>query len=624
MDTHVRPALHFAGVEIDVRDGRLLRDGHEEHLRQKTFQVLLYLIEHRGRIVSKEELMAKVWPDTAVTDDAVVQCIVDLRRALGDDARNPRFIRTVPKRGYRFVASESPDVSTMELTVEATESVEYAVVEDTPAPDRRMQSLVVPALAIAVALISGVAWMTANDGLQTRQHAGASMIPIDSPTTHGEALRLYNEGLRLLDGWKPREAIEAFEKALAIDPQYAMARARIGYTHGILSYDAGLARPHLERAMEMSTRLSEHERQQVHAWLDTVNARYPEAIDRYRLILERWPTDVESHRNLAKLLAGEERIEEAINVLERARALVPRSPQILNGLGMYSLIGRHDESIAALRRYVEVEPSEANAWDSLGIALQWAGRYEESLEAYARALELRPDFAIARYHRAAVYVQLGRFRDAISDVQTCLNEARSPTDRARAFGTLAEIHRIRGDEASLHSAEAQIPAGSAWVPVRSRIDAGAPWKDDPSIWETARVYGGRGARPESRLGLYYEGYEAMRQGRTEEALDIYRRALRMRPLTWSVEPLETILADALFDLGRFEEAAAEFRRVLGINPNYARARLGLARSLDALGRTGEARTEYRRFLDLWKNADPDARDLIATRTRLAAGRAGFQ
>jgi tetratricopeptide (TPR) repeat protein/DNA-binding winged helix-turn-helix (wHTH) protein len=612
MAPEVRSLLRFGDVEIDAREGRILRDGRAEHLRQKVFQVLLYLIEHRDRAVSKDELMAKVWPDTAVTDDAVVQCIVDLRRVLGDDARNPLFIRTVPKRGYRFVAPEGTGVASVEI--EATESVEYEVVEDTPAATPRVQMIVIPALAVAVVLLSGVTWMATRGRAEARQ---ASMPPIDSPTRSDEALRLYNEGVELIAAFQPEDAIERFEKALEVDPQFAMARARIGYVHGLLNYEVALARPHLEQALAMSQRNNEHERQQMQAWLDTVKGRYGEAIQRYRLILDRWPTDVESHRNLAKLLAGEEQIAEAIEVLERARAIEPRSPQILNSLLLYSLIGRHDEAISAQRRHVEVAPLQANAWDSLGLAQQWAGKYGEALDAYARALELRPDFEIVRHHRAGVYVQLGRFRDAIADVQECVNLAKSPAEIGRAYGTLAEIHRIRGDEIARRSAEAQIPEGSGWAPALSRIDADpASWKEDPSIWETNRIYSGRGARGDRRAALFHSGYAAMRSGRTEEALDLYRRALRFRPLTWYVEPLETCLADALFELKRYEEAVEEYRRVLGINPNYARARFGLAQSLDALGRRDEARAEYERFVALWKDADRDARDLVLAKQRL--------
>jgi len=92
--------LQFDRYVLDLDRGCLLLDGNEIALRPKTFAVLKHLIENSGRLVSKDELFAAAWPNLAVTDDALVQSIGELRRALGDDGQ--RLIRTVPRRGYRL------------------------------------------------------------------------------------------------------------------------------------------------------------------------------------------------------------------------------------------------------------------------------------------------------------------------------------------------------------------------------------------------------------------------------------------------------------------------------------------------------------------------------------------
>ena len=103
--TPLRPIIFRAeGVEIDPQLGCVKRDGVEQALRQQSFHVLLFLLARRFELVHKEELVGSFWHDAAVTDNALVQCIADIRRALGDDPRNPRFIKTVPRVGYRFVA----------------------------------------------------------------------------------------------------------------------------------------------------------------------------------------------------------------------------------------------------------------------------------------------------------------------------------------------------------------------------------------------------------------------------------------------------------------------------------------------------------------------------------------
>ena len=94
----------FADAEMDPSQGCVRRQDHEHYPRPKVLQVLHYLLEHRERLVTKDELIEHVWKDTAVTDDVVFHCVADIRTLLGDDPRNPRFVRTFPGAGYRFVA----------------------------------------------------------------------------------------------------------------------------------------------------------------------------------------------------------------------------------------------------------------------------------------------------------------------------------------------------------------------------------------------------------------------------------------------------------------------------------------------------------------------------------------
>jgi len=100
-DRHVRH-YRFGDYNLDLEGGFLLRGGEEVALRAKSFEVLTYLVERHGRLVTKTELIEGVWRDAAVTDNSLAQCLVEIRRALDDDAQ--RLIRTVARRGYIFVA----------------------------------------------------------------------------------------------------------------------------------------------------------------------------------------------------------------------------------------------------------------------------------------------------------------------------------------------------------------------------------------------------------------------------------------------------------------------------------------------------------------------------------------
>lgn len=90
-------------VEPDLN--RLSKKGQEAvQIEPKVMEVLLYLAEHTGRVLSKERLIQAVWPDTFVSDEALWHAISSLRQVFGDDPKNPRMIQTVPKKGYRLIA----------------------------------------------------------------------------------------------------------------------------------------------------------------------------------------------------------------------------------------------------------------------------------------------------------------------------------------------------------------------------------------------------------------------------------------------------------------------------------------------------------------------------------------
>ncbi|HMF61690.1 MAG TPA: transcriptional regulator, partial [Vicinamibacterales bacterium] len=97
----------FGPFLIDIAERMLRRDGETVPLTPKAFDVLVALIEKPGQLISKEELLQKVWPDTFVEESNLAYNIFALRRALGDTAERSLYIETVPKKGYRFKTSVS-------------------------------------------------------------------------------------------------------------------------------------------------------------------------------------------------------------------------------------------------------------------------------------------------------------------------------------------------------------------------------------------------------------------------------------------------------------------------------------------------------------------------------------
>jgi len=112
--------FYFGPFQLDVTERRLMRDGQLIALRSKVFDTLHILVENPGRLLRKDDLMAQIWPDSVVEENNLDHNISKLRRALDDGKDGQRFIETVPRQGYRFVAevqqgSNRPTLYTVEL-----------------------------------------------------------------------------------------------------------------------------------------------------------------------------------------------------------------------------------------------------------------------------------------------------------------------------------------------------------------------------------------------------------------------------------------------------------------------------------------------------------------------------
>src|SRR5215468_9908930 len=94
--------FRFGEYTLDVVCGCLRTADREIELRPKSFEVLRYLVENAGRLVTKDELIKTVWRNVVVTDESLMQCVSEVRHALADDGQT--VIKTVPRRGYRFAA----------------------------------------------------------------------------------------------------------------------------------------------------------------------------------------------------------------------------------------------------------------------------------------------------------------------------------------------------------------------------------------------------------------------------------------------------------------------------------------------------------------------------------------
>ena len=103
--------LRFEDFEVDLRTGELRKAGVKLKFGGQPFQVLSILLEHPGEVVTREELQKRLWPDTFVDVDHNLNTAINkIREVLGDSAESPRFVETLPRRGYRFIGELEPPV----------------------------------------------------------------------------------------------------------------------------------------------------------------------------------------------------------------------------------------------------------------------------------------------------------------------------------------------------------------------------------------------------------------------------------------------------------------------------------------------------------------------------------
>ena len=154
MNLPVARTIAVNGVMVDVAGGFVRdRDGREIPLRPQAFDLLKYLLENAGRLVSKDELMKALWPDVFVTDDSLVQCVRDVRRAIGDE--NQSVLRAVPKRGYR-------------LTIPAAD----------PPPARTRWTMGAVAASMLVLVAVGLVWRHARPPAELRSFDGPPVVAV--------------------------------------------------------------------------------------------------------------------------------------------------------------------------------------------------------------------------------------------------------------------------------------------------------------------------------------------------------------------------------------------------------------------------------------------------------------
>lgn len=420
--------LQFDPYVLDLDRGCLLRDGSEVALRPKTFGVLRYLAENPGRLVSKEDLFAAVWPNLVVTDDTLVQSIGELRRALGDDGA--RIIRTIPRRGYRFDAAVSP--------VAAARSRSSAL---------RIASI---AALVTLAALAGVAWLLPGVRPQPDRVANvvgskAAIAILPFSTEGGDATRDYfAEGLTqdiiTAMGRFPDLTVMSWNAVYPYKGKPAPP-SRVAHELGVQYHVEGSVLRSTDR-IRVNARLVD-DKGRVH-W----SGRFDEPVSDLFALQDRITRDVAGALAIRVARMEEARASshsaeslEAYDYVLRARAYLQR-PTRSGGV----------EARELLSRAIEIDPASAPAYAALAdtyhlaVAMGWA---ESPAQSLARAEEMARKALALDATQTRAYVTLGRidllhsrYSEANAQLQRAL--AINPSD-ASALAGLGNVRMWNGE-----------------------------------------------------------------------------------------------------------------------------------------------------------------------------------
>ena len=441
--------FEFAGHTLDIERGRLQRGGMEVSLRPKSFALLNYMLEHAGRVISKDELVEAIWPDISVSDDSLTQCMKDIRKALGPEGEG--LIRTVMRRGYIIdegkLRSHSQPVASTPVAPAISEKASVAVIpfdnlSDDPGQDYFANGIVEE----IIAALSRLKWLfvaaygssatykdQSFDAARIARELGVRYVLKGSVRKAGDRVRISGQ---LIDGstgtqlWANRfdgnlEDIFDLQDRVtesvvgAIQPSILSAeveRSRRKRPESLDAYDFVL------RAFPLVWSLDRQDNTLACGLLDQALAIEPTYA--LALSLKAWCLEQQAVYSWTDNPA--EQREEGLRLAKRAVALNSDDPLVLAVLGAAHSFARDFEIAEAhLERARTLDPNSAWAWMRSGWLNVYREQTETAFQQFARFTRLSPIDPmnyICHIGIGAAHFVNGDYRQAIESTRKGLSQ----------------------------------------------------------------------------------------------------------------------------------------------------------------------------------------------------------
>jgi TolB-like protein/DNA-binding winged helix-turn-helix (wHTH) protein/Flp pilus assembly protein TadD len=530
----------FQSFRLDTANQCLWHGQERVPIPPKAYDVLRYLVENPGRLVTQDELLEALWPETYVNAEILRKYILDIRKILGDRPDKPVFIETVTKRGYRFIApvidesaTEPPGWPTPNATAEKAGPERAPSEQQTSSGKSPLRKLaMIPVLAVvAAAATTGLFWLGRNKAhARSLNNTSIVVLPFTN-LTPGKDQEYFSDGLAdelitdltKIPGLKVVGRSSAFQfKGKNEDPR------SVGHKLGVANVLEGSVR-------------KEGNRVRITASLTKVN-------DGFQLWSETYD------REITHIFAAQDEIAGAVTEALQVKLLSATSAK--------GSAGSRSTNPEAYQAYLQGQYFAARGQDKedLATALSYADQ----------AVKLDPSYAPAWAQRSQILETMARI--ALIDNTDGFRRARDSAEKAIALDPKL---------ATGYVALGLVQINHDW-----------DWEGaDASLKKAALL------APGSATVLGNRAYLTRSLGRVEEAVALYRNAIALDPLRAN---FHLALAYELYFLGRYEEAQAALQKAQELNPQLSSLHLTRGQILLAEGRQQEAMAEVEKETGDWE------------------------
>jgi TolB-like protein/DNA-binding winged helix-turn-helix (wHTH) protein len=526
--------VRFDRYVLDHQRGCLLAGDEEITLRPKTFEFLRYLAGNPGRLVSKDELLAAVWPNVVVTEDSLFQCVAELRRALQD--RDQHLIKTVQRRGYHFEALVSVEPGApqpAEVPLPSATTGEPAPSSRDPSR-RARRAVVLVAFGIIAMLAAALGgWFGLRERPAVAPQLSIVVLPFhnlsDDPYQEyfaaGISADLTTDLSRLPGAIVIAQATAQTFKGKDVDARQIGRDLNVRYLlEGSVHGSANEVRINVElidaaTGIQLWAERFERERGQIAAWQNEILGRIANAlnlrltrIESERILRER--SDSPDAHDLATrgwalvyTAKTSDSYEAARALFQEALARDPQAVDALAGIGWTSAVsvvnGWTDSPIqdvataeAATTQPLAVDPNHVVAHQVRGLLFRYRGRPDAARDAFRTVVALNPNFAPGYAQWGMTEIELGRPEEAAKPVERAIRL--SPRDpnvhHWFAFIGIAELHLG-------HFAEAV-----SWLRRAVEADTGTPTALMHACYVSALALAGYAAEARAALIEFHNSF----------------------------------------------------------------------------------------------------------------------